>query len=188
MKILMTGNPTYGLAEKFAVVQPQTDFASRSNDYDLCTKQGRVKLAQASLMYDVLINSSALHQFNQTLVLETVWKTWKEYKKQGHIINIGSTVDGSTKGAEWIYPQEKKALKSLSHQLAMLGIWGGSGIRVSYVSFGSLETDKVHKKHPNRTLMNVTQAAEYIKWIIDAPINININELHMDPIQKNGNI
>ena len=31
--------------------------------------------------------------------------------------------------------------------------------------------------------MNVTQAAEYIKWVIDAPINININELHMDPIQ-----
>ena len=103
--------------------------------------------------------------------------------KQGHIINIGSTVDRSTKGAEWIYPQEKQALKSLSHQLAMLGIWGQSGIRVSYISFGSLETKKVSEKHPDRTLMNVTQAAEYIKWVIDAPINININELHMDPIQ-----
>ena len=183
MKMLMTGNPTYGLAEKFNIVCPTTDFASRTNSYDLCNKSSRVRLAYDSLAYDVFINSSALFQFNQSLVLETVWKTWKENNKQGHIINIGSTVDYASKGAEWIYPQEKKALKSLSRQYAMLGIWGDSGIRVSYVSFGSLETKKVHEKHPDRKLMNVTQAAEYIKWIIDAPINININELHMDPIQ-----
>ena len=184
MKILMTGNPNYGLAEKFAVVCPQTQFASRSNGYNLCDGNDRVRLAQESLSCDVFINSSALYQFNQTLMLDCVWKNWRDNNKQGHIINIGSTVDRSTKGAEWIYPQEKKALKSLSHQLAMLGIWGGSGIRVSYISYGSLETKKVSEKHPTRTLMNVTQAAEYIKWIIDAPINININELHMDPIQK----
>jgi NAD(P)-dependent dehydrogenase (short-subunit alcohol dehydrogenase family) len=183
MKILMTGNANYGLAEKFSIVCPNTDFASRTNNYDLCNKDSRIRLAYDSLGYDVFINGSALYQFNQSLVLETVWKTWKENNKQGHIINIGSTVDRSTKGAEWIYPQEKKALKSMSHQYAMLGIWGGSGIRVSYISFGSLETKKVHEKHPDRKLMNVTQAAEYIKWIIDAPINININELHMDPIQ-----
>jgi NAD(P)-dependent dehydrogenase (short-subunit alcohol dehydrogenase family) len=183
LKVLMTGNPTYGLAEKFSIVHTQTDFASRTNNYDLCTKQGRVKLAQSSLNCDVFINSSALYQFNQSLVLETVWKTWQENSKKGLIINIGSTVDRSTKGAEWIYPQEKKALKSMSHQYAMLGIWGSSGIRVSYISFGSLETKKVHEKHPDRKLMNVVQAAEYIKWIIDSPINININELHMDPIQ-----
>jgi len=179
----MTGNPEYGLAEKFDSVR-QTDFASRSNSYDLCTKQGRNDLAQLSLTYDVFINSSALYQFNQTLVLETVWKTWKQNNKQGHIINIGSTVDRSTKGAEWIYPQEKKALKSLSHQLAMLGIWGGSGIRVSYVSFGSLKTKKVHEKHPDRTLMNVTDAANYISWVIESPSTVNINELHIDPIQE----
>ena len=183
MKIMMTGNPDYGLAEKFAVVCPQTDFVSRTNSYDLCSKEGRNIIAQSSLSYDVFINSSALYQFNQTLVLETVWKKWKENNKQGHIINIGSTVDRSTKGAEWIYPQEKKALKSLSHQYAMMGIWGGSGIKVSYIAFGSLQTKKVHEKHPDRKLMNVTQAAEYIKWIMDAPANININELHMDPIQ-----
>ena len=106
LKVLMTGNPTYGLAEKFSIVHTQTDFASRTNNYDLCTKQGRVKLAQSSLNCDVFINSSALYQFNQSLVLETVWKKWKEQNKKGHIINIGSTVDRSTKGAEWIYPQE----------------------------------------------------------------------------------
>ena len=65
----------------------------------------------------------------------------------------------------------------------MLGIWGGSNIKVSYISFGSLATKKVNEKHPTRKLMNVTQAAEYIKWVIDAPENININELHLDPIQ-----
>tara|TARA_Y100001936_G_C15944387_1_gene596558 strand:- start:393 stop:956 length:564 start_codon:yes stop_codon:yes gene_type:complete len=182
-EIMMTGNPNYGLAEKFSEVCPQTEFVSRTNSYDLCTKEGRDIIAKASLEYDVFVNSSALHQFNQTLVLETVWKRWKDYNKEGHIINIGSTVDRSTKGAVWIYPQEKKALKSLSHQYSMLGIWGGSGIRVSYVSFGSLATKKVNEKHPTRKLMNVTQAAEYIKWVIDAPENINVNELHLDPVQ-----
>ena len=181
--ILMTGNTEYGLAQKFSIVCPQTKFVSRENEYDLCSKEGQSKLAVESLKYDVFINSSALYRFNQSLLLEAVWKKWKEHNKQGHIINIGSTVDRSTKGAEWIYPQEKKALKSMSHQFAMLGIWGQSGIRVSYISFGSLETKKVLEKHPDRKLMNVTQAAEYIQWVIDAPINININELHMDPIQ-----
>ena len=89
----MTGNSNYGLAEKFAIVCPQTDFASRQNNYDLCNKENRIRLAYDSLAYDVFINSSALHQFNQSLVLETVWKTWKEHNKKGHIINIGSTVD-----------------------------------------------------------------------------------------------
>ena len=182
-EIMMTGNPNYGLAQKFAEVCPQTEFASRSNGYNLCDGNSRVKLAMESLHYDVFINSSALHQFNQTLMLECIWKNWKTNNKKGHIINIGSTVDRSTKGAEWIYPQEKKALKSLSHQYSMLGIWGGSGIRVSYVSFGSLATKKVNEKHPTRKLMNVTQAAEYIKWVIDAPENINVNELHLDPVQ-----
>ena len=182
-KILMTGNPNYGLAEKFSIVCPDTTFASRSNGYNLCDGNSRVQLAMESLEYDVFINSSALHQFHQTLVLECIWKNWKTNNKKGHIINIGSTVDYASKGAEWIYPQEKKALKSLSRQYAMLGIWGGSGIKVSYVSFGSLATAKVHKKHPDRKLMNVVQAAEYIQWITEAPSNININELHMDPIQ-----
>ena len=60
-KILMTGNPIYGLAEKFNIVSPTTDFASRDNGYELCEKKGRVKLAVESLKYDVFINSSALY-------------------------------------------------------------------------------------------------------------------------------
>ena len=59
----------------------------------------------------------------------------------------------------------------------------GRETRISYVSFGSLATKKVNEKHPTRKLMNVTQAAEYIKWVIDAPENINVNELHLDPVQ-----
>jgi len=68
-KVLMTGNPTYGLAEKFNIVCPTTDFASRDNGYELCEKKGRVKLAVESLKYDVFINSSALYQFNQSLII-----------------------------------------------------------------------------------------------------------------------
>ena len=75
--ILMTGNTGYGLAEKFSIVCPQTNFASRENEYDLCSKEGQSKLAVESLKYDVFINSSALYRFNQTLVLDAVWKNGK---------------------------------------------------------------------------------------------------------------
>ena len=51
------------------------------------------------------------------------------------------------------------------------------------IYFERVEIDSYPRPNPDRKLMNVTQAAEYIKWIMDAPINININELHMDPIQ-----
>ena len=51
--ILMTGNTGYGLAEKFSIVCPQTNFASRENEYDLCSKEGQSKLAVESLKYDV---------------------------------------------------------------------------------------------------------------------------------------
>ena len=48
-EIMMTGNPNYGLAEKFSEVCPQTEFASRSNGYNLCDGNSRVKLAMESL-------------------------------------------------------------------------------------------------------------------------------------------
>ena len=60
----MTGNPNYGLAEKFAVVCPQTDFASRTNSYDLCSKEGRVRLAYDSLAYDVGNDIELLEHIN----------------------------------------------------------------------------------------------------------------------------
>ena len=53
--------------------------------------------------------------------------------------------------------------------------------KVSYISFGTLSNNE--HKHPDRRCMAIDTAADYIKWIIDQPAHININELSVDPVQ-----
>jgi hypothetical protein len=50
------------------------------------------------------------------------------------------------------------------------------------ISFGSLTN--VSDKHPNRKCLDITVAASYIKWLIDQPDYICINEISIDPLQK----
>ncbi len=183
MKILMTGNPTYGLAQAYSGLNPEAMFASRSNGYDLTHHKGLIDFAEYSLGFDVLINSSALHEFWQTKLLYKVWERWKAENHPGQIINIGSTIDWSQRARAWLYSIEKKALMDGSQELGGLGVWDHSNIRITYLSYGSLNTPKVANKHPERTLMDMNLAASYIQYIIDSPAHVNINVLHVDPMQ-----
>jgi len=181
-KILVTGNPNYGLAEAFGKIET-ADFASRATGYDLSKKDDQIRLAELSLGYDVFVNNSALNDFNQTRLLYRVWEMWKENNHAGRIISIGSTIDWSRRGRAWMYSVEKKALMDASLELGTLGTWGETQIRMTYLSLGSLNTPKVAAKHPERKLMDVGQAAGYISWVINSPPEININILHLDPMQ-----
>ena len=40
------------------------------------------------------------------------------------------------------------------------------------------------EKHPDRKCLDIKIAADYIKWLIDQPKHVNINELSIDPIQE----
>lgn len=180
--ILFTGNPNYGLAEAFSRIE-KADFISRSNNYDLCSKDGIERAKVLSLDYDVFVNSSALYNFHQTKLFDSIWNYWKLCGKSGYIVNVGSTTDRTTKGSGWIYQIEKKSLREISNQRGLLGVWGGTGIRVSYISFGSLSTPKVIEKHPDRKLLETQRAAEIIKYLIDMPADLVVNEISVDPIQ-----
>ena len=187
MKMLITGNPKYGLAEACAKHIENSDFASRANGYDLCTDEGKDKLAELSLQYDVFVNSAALYQFHQTMLLYRVFKEWKKQDKQGLIINIGSTIDWSQRAREWDYSIQKKALRDASLELAMMTTWDNTkNFRVSYISYGSLQTKNVHEKHPTRTLMPLQQAVDVIKWVAHSPSTVNVNQVSIDPIQENA--
>lgn len=183
MKVLVTGNPNYGLAQAYAGINADAQFASRSNGYDLTTNDGIKRFAEFSLGFDVLVNNAALYQFWQTTLLYKVWEKWREAEHPGHIINIGSTIDWSHRPRSWLYSIEKKALYDGSMELGALGVWDHTGIRTTYLSFGSLNTPKVANKHPDRTLMDVNKAAAYIQYIVDTPKELNINVLHVDPMQ-----
>jgi NADP-dependent 3-hydroxy acid dehydrogenase YdfG len=60
-------------------------------------------------------------------------------------------------------------------------VWD-SGPKVSLISFGSLSN--VQEKHPDRICLELSRAASYIKWIIDQPADICINEISIDPLQQ----
>ena len=63
----------------------------------------------------------------------------------------------------------------------MNGVWD-KGPKITLVSFGSLTN--VQSKHPTRKCLDIAQAALYIKWIVEQPKDICINEISIDPLQQ----
>lgn len=179
-KILISGNCFQGLAQALHKIYPDATFCSRLNDYELTNKKGREDFAQLSVLFDVIIVNAALWQFQQTVLLDAVYKALVEAKKQAHIVVIGSTTDRVKNGKAWLYNAEKKALRDYSNTLAIGGVWGDKP-KVSYISFGTLSNNQ--HKHPDRRCMDIDQAAGYIKWLIDQPQHVNINEISIDPMQ-----
>lgn len=180
-KILITGNKNFGLAAELYNLYPNATFASRTTGFDLTSADGQAKLAKFALDYDIFINSSALWKFNQTIVLDAVYKQCIQNKKDMKIICIGSTTDRVKKGGSWLYNAEKKALRDYCNTLSINGVWQG-GPKVTLISFGSLSN--VQEKHPDRTCMNIEAAAKYIQWVVNQPAEFHINEISIDPIQK----
>ena len=180
-KILCTGNPEFGVASAIAERWPHTQFVSRSNwDYDLCQDSYKNKLAVKTSNYDVFINCSALWHYHQTLLLDLVYKQSKSTGNRLHIVSLGSTTDRTTKGSDWHYQQEKKALRSTSNALGLKSVWAG-GPKVSYVTFGTLSNNE--HKHPGRKVMTLHEAVDCIEYVLTAPDHLCVNELSVDPLQ-----
>ncbi len=182
-KILVAGNGEFGLAEQIKNILTGHDvtFLSRSTGYDLTKAEHQERFAVTSVDYDIVILCSALWKFNQTVLLDNVYKKIKAANKKSLIICVGSTTDRTSKATEWLYNAEKKALRDYCNSLGLMGVWN-NGPRVTYISFGSLSN--VQYKHPDRKCMPIKKAAEYIRWIIEQPEGLHINELSVDPLQS----
>lgn len=187
-KIIISGNKEYGLAKALFEKFPDARFISRTNEnYDLAKFDTRDEFAKISLDYDVFINCSALSNFRQTLLLQKVYQVWLENSKKGQIISFGSTADTPVKGTQWMYPIEKKALKSFCRNLSMASLGGHgsepSGIRITYLSMGYLATPNVEKKHPQVRKIDTGYIANLVEWVLSQPENVNLSEITIDPIQ-----
>jgi NADP-dependent 3-hydroxy acid dehydrogenase YdfG len=178
--MLITGNNNSGLAGALAKFYPDAEFVSRTTGFDLSTKVDQERCAELVCNHSVFVNCAALYKFNQTTLLNIVYHKCVLEKHNCHIINIGSTTDRVKKGGAWLYNAEKKALRDYSNTLGLNGVWA-SGPKVSYISFGTLDNNQ--EKHPDRKTLNIDTAAEYIKWIVDQPQHLAINELSIDPMQ-----
>lgn len=178
--MIVTGNKTVGLAGALAKIYPEATYCSRSTGFDFTDAKDQKKFAYLCLKHDIIINCVALWRFEQTNLLDQIYKICVDNNHSPHIINIGSTTDRVKNGKPWLYNAEKKALRDYSNTLALGGVWDKKP-KISYISFGTLSNNQ--EKHPDRKTININKAAEYIKWLIDQPKYVNINEISIDPMQ-----
>ena len=179
--MIITGNPTFGLAKALHKQYPNAKFCSRSNGFDLSKTDHMFQFANECLKHDVIIINSALWRFLQTVLLDLVYKALRNANKEAHIVVIGSTADRTKKAQAWLYGAEKKALRDYANSLSLVGVWH-SGPKISLISFGTL-TNNQHK-HPDRICMPEDEAVKYIKWLIEQPKHVNINEISIDPMPE----
>ena len=189
--MIVSGNPNYGLGEALARKWPEARFYSRShNDSDFSKHDTILEFAKQSLNYEVYLSCSCLSRFRQTLLLEAVVQEWMKAGKKGLIVAIGSTADTPVKGTPWMYPIEKKALKAYCRNLSMAALGGHgskpSGIRISYISPGYLDTPGANKSHPGVLKIDCDTIANTVEWVINQPEHINVSEIALDPVQVNN--
>jgi hypothetical protein len=188
MKILVAGNPNYGLAMATKNIYPDATFVSRSSGgWDLTDRDKRKELAKLSLEYDVFLSISCLWHFYQTELVQEVALQWAENKHLGYLIAIGSTADTPVKATTWEYPANKKALRAYCRQLSLMTCsLGMNTFKVTYLSPGNLHTPLQDKKLPNLQKLDCNYVASVIKWLIEQPTNINISELCLDSTEVNN--
>lgn len=178
--MIVTGNPKEGVAQALHKLYPDAEYVSRATGLDLTETDHMFEFANMCTTHDQIIINSALWRFHQTILLDIVYKACRTAKNDAHIVCIGSTTDRTSKGTAWLYNAEKKALRDYTNSLGLVGVWH-SGPRLSYISFGTLSNNQ--HKHPDRECMDIDVAASYVKWILDQPAHLNINELSIDPMQ-----
>lgn len=188
-KVLITGNRNYGLCEAICNLFDTVDnidysTASRSTGWWLDKNVEQERLAEHFIDegYNVFINNSAMWKFHQVMIAEQLYAKAKEAGVHAQFIHMGSTADTGVKGRTWRYPTEKKALRDYNRDLTYMTM-GGSNIKTTCISPGSLTTPSVMKKHPDRKFIDVEYIAEIILWLLQQPEYVNINEISLDPIQ-----
>jgi len=187
MKILITGNPNNNICSYIVKSIGNVDTVSRSDNSTFSLDLGDVSnlntLAEISLGYDVVINSALIPNFGQTQILQHIWTEWKSKEKSGHIISFGSAVDYYYRPDNRLYPVEKRALRDLNRSLAKHCTWFDSHIRCTYFSFGGVATEKTQRQWGHYQHFDMQEIADYVRWIVETPSSINIDELHITPIQ-----
>jgi hypothetical protein len=188
-KILITGNRDYGLCQAICNMFDEQNYtyecASRDTGWSLDKNEEQLRLAKHFVMNDfnVFINNSALWKFHQIMIAEHVYNAANVAGIKSQFIHMGSTADTGVRGRTWRYPTEKKAMRDYNRDLTYM-TQGGSNIKTTCLSPGSLTTPSVMKKHPDRQLIDVEYIADVVLWLLNQPEYVNINEISLDPIQN----
>lgn len=145
MKYAITGH-TSGIGKAlFESLSPNCLGFSRSNGYNITSKEDRKKIVNEAYDCDVFINS-ATEEMGQTLLLIDMFYAWQNTHKR--IINVGSRIAEYDKAIVepkmLAYQAEKFILKDMSLKLR-----GISTCTVDYKWFGYVGTERILKKYPH---------------------------------------
>lgn len=184
MKISITGNIYEGLSSELFNIFPKAEFFSRTTNYDLVNDKNDIRrFIKESQDSDVIILNASLYKFAGVMLLSELWKSCVEHNYSPYIICLGSTIDRVKNYNTSMYGLQKKTLREYCNSLSLIGKDGDENRpKVTYISFSTL-SDK-QDKHPDRQCIDLELAAQYIKWLIEQPKHICINEISIDAMQK----
>ena len=114
MKILCTGDQTYGLCKALAETKLDIEFICEK-DYLFNQTDFIRSVEQKSLDAEIFINCAKLSGFLQTKLLYNIYYLWSQMEKKGLIISVGSDIIHHPKPT--MYCLEKQTLKSLHDML-----------------------------------------------------------------------
>jgi 3-hydroxy acid dehydrogenase / malonic semialdehyde reductase len=112
--------------------------------------------------------------------------------QSGHIVNLGSVAGRWTYPKGNVYCATKSAVHALSESMRL--DLHGSGIRVTEISPGMVETDfskvrlgddaKAKAVYAGANALTAADIAETICWVVERPARVNIQEVVMYPTSQ----
>ncbi len=113
-------------------------------------------------------------------------------KSRGHVVNIGSVAGFWTYPNGNVYSATKYAVRALTESMRL--DLNGSGIRVSEISPGLVETEfsqvrlddaaKAKAVYSGMTPLKAQDIAEAVLWCVDRPAHVNIQEIVLYPTDQ----
>lgn len=187
--MIVSGNKKYGLSKAISEHFSDAKFFSRSNNScDFSLPENRLFFAKQSLEHECYLSVSSMNEFNQLLLLRDVIQEWRNTKKHGRIIVVGSVLESITKDDFEFYAVEKNALRNFcrrtSLQIISHSLPGKPLFRLTYLSLGYLDTGG--KRGEDKKTISCKYVVETIDWILKQPSAVNISEFIMEPTQNNG--
>jgi hypothetical protein len=157
---------------------PQSVSLSRRNDFDIRDASVRSKIAKMTLNFDIFFNHAYSRDNSQTLLLEEVYRLWKEKEKPGYIFSTGTYGTYSSQGVDAGYVQLKIELdeknKSLIQELKHLKL----PFRMTLLRLGMLDTERGHTK-PHWPGYGVTglEVAEIVSSLYHSPLHLLVPDV-----------
>lgn len=107
------------------------------------------------------------------------------HRKSGHVVTIGSIADRVTFAGNAAYAASKHGLRAL-HEVLREEL-RGTGVRVSLVSPGPVDTDLWNPidpdQHPGFTpraaMLSADAVADAVHYAVTAPLSLNVDELRL---------